>query len=149
MNIENNTWNSDDSDNEYDEEYIQNDIPPPSLNEEFVNSILKIKHSVYNNTVLSPELGTPAAQSKQVLQEYLNKINDIYLLAQNAQTTHVNNDKKIDTFPPESRESIKFLLNWITEYCNKNTISDTVPYTDYIRKSFHEYQFVQNNNSFE
>ena len=152
MNYIQNKWNNDmnndtennTTDSEYeDDEYIQNDIAPEPLNQDFVKNVLKAKHSLYDNIVLAPEPGTQNAQNLQLLNEYLKKVNKVYVLAVNAQKGEIN-EESMKTFPPASRESILFVLKWLKEYFSKNRIPDTIPYSDFINKSFHEYQFVQN-----
>jgi hypothetical protein len=146
--MEYNKWETD-NDTEYeDEEYITNEVPPPGLNQEFVDNIFKVKHDLYNDTVLAPELGTPQAQNVGLVQNYLNNINYVYILSLSAQKGIVD-ESQLNKFPVGSRESIKFILHWIKDYFSKNRIPDTIPYEDYVRKSFREYQFIQNNNSFE
>ena len=143
----NDTANDTDEDsiNDSDDEYIQNEVPPPEINNEFIDNVLKVKHSLYDNIVLSPELGTKDAQSQNVLQVYLKNMNQMYILALNAQKGQITDDS-LNVFPKGSRESIKFTLKWISDYFSKNRVPDTIPYSDFIRKSFHEYQFVQNDN---
>ena len=144
---------SKDVDEESDEEcyeggvYIQNEVSPPEIDNEFRKNVLDIKHKLYENTVLSPELGTENAQSMQTLEEYLKNINQVYILSLNAQKGQVNGGE-LSNFPENIRGQIKTLLNWLADYFSKNRVPDTIPYTDYIRKSFKEYQFVQD-NSFE
>jgi hypothetical protein len=112
--------------------------------------VLQVKHGLYDNIVLSPELGTVGAQDSNILQDYLNNIHHVYVLSINAQNgiKYSDNDKEFDAFPENTRDKIRKTLAWITDFFSKNTIPDTIPYSDFIRKSFHEYQFVQN-NSFE
>jgi hypothetical protein len=144
-----NTWPTNEDDTDYeDDEYVQNEVPPPELNKDFIENILKVKHSLYDNTVLSPELGTRDAQDNKILQGYLNHVGRVYILSINAQRGKVR-EEDLNTFPENSRRQIKMTLDWITEYFSKNRIPDTIPYSDFIRKSFHEYQFVQNDNSFD
>jgi hypothetical protein len=144
-----NQW-ADDSDSEYDDGYTQNEVPPPSIDNNFVENVLKVKHGLYDNIVLSPELGTAEVHNSNVLQDYLNKIHHVYILSINAQNgiRYSDNDKDLSIFPEATRNTIRQTLTWITDFFSKNKIPDTIPYTDFIRKSFHEYQFVQN-NSFE
>jgi hypothetical protein len=140
-----NKW-VDDTDDEYeDDEYIQNEISPPDLDNQFVENALKVKHSLYDNIVLAPEMGTKDAQNPKVLQQYLKNLNQVYILSLNAQKGKVS-DESLKVFPKGSQESIKFTLKWISDYFSKNQPPDTIPYSDFIRKSFHEYQFVQNDN---
>ena len=74
-----NQWSDDDSETEY-EEYVQNDVPPPSIDDTFVENVLQVKHGLYDNIVLSPELGTVGAQDSNILQDYLNNIHHVYVL---------------------------------------------------------------------
>jgi hypothetical protein len=136
-------WESDESDNEY----VQNEIMPPDIDEEFKNDIVNLKHIIYENNVLTPELGTSDAQSLQLLQAYLNNINYVYILSLNAQKGQIN-DNELNKFPENVREPLRKILNWMANYFKKNRLADIIPYEDYIRKSFKEYQFVQD-NSFE
>jgi hypothetical protein len=140
---------SKESDSEYEDEdeYITNEVAPPEIDNEFRNNVLNIKHNLYENIVLSPELGTDKAQSLQALQDYLRNINQVYILSLNAQRGQVN-EGDLNKFPEGVRMQVKTLLNWLSDYFSKNRVPDTIPYEDYIRKSFKEYQFVQD-NSFE
>ena len=144
-----NLWKREESDDEYenDDEYEQNEISPPEIDDKFKSNILNIKHMLYENSILSPELGTSSAQSLHSLQNYLKDINQVYILSLNAQNGVIN-ESDINGFPENVRESIRILLNWLVVYFKKNQIHDIIPYEDYIRKSFKEYQFVQD-NSFE
>lgn len=150
MDIGENKWveNEDEEYNQEDEEYVQNETSPETLDNNFVNNILGVKHSLYDNIVLAPELGTEKAQSKEVLQEYLNRLNDVYVMSLKAQNGNKFGEQEINMFPEESREAVVQTLNWITDYFSKNRVPDTIPYADYIRKSLHDYQFIQT-NSFE
>ena len=142
-----NKWAPNESDDEYDDEYIANEVPPASINDEFRNNVLNIKHILYDNTVLSPNLGTPSAQDNKLITDYLKNINQVYILCLNAQKGIVN-EEDLKRIPEKARGALKNVLNWIADYFRKNRAPDTIPYEDYINKSFKEYQFVQD-NSFE
>jgi hypothetical protein len=147
----NNPMNWSDNDSDYDselEETPKNDNPLPEISKEFRDNVLNIKHSLYNNIVLSPELGTQDAQNNTILQDYLEKINKVYILSLSAENGKKIPQEALLIFPEESRKLIRDTLDWILNFFKNNHISDTVPYSDHIRKSFHDYQFVQN-NSFE
>jgi hypothetical protein len=144
----NNKWkNNSDSEYEdegYEDEEYQNEVPPPAMSQEFIAHILDVKHKLYDAIVLSPKLETPEAQNPAVLQEYLNKLNTVYVMAINAQNGQNDRiDKKILEFPPESQESIRSAMKWIRDYFRSNMPPDTIPYSDFIRKSLNEYQFDQ------
>ncbi len=143
-----NKWEPEESDDEYEEEeYLQNEVMPPEVDPEFRNSVLNVKHILYDNIILKPELGTSQAQSNNLLQEYLKNINQVYVLSLNAQKGIVN-ESELHQFPENSRKAIRQVLVWLSDYFKKNRVPDTIPYEDYINKSFKEYQFVQD-NSFE
>jgi len=149
-----NSWNNkiyesdEDNYNTDEDKYTQNEAEPPTLSEEFINNILTTKHSLYENIVLSPELGTKNAQNLNILQNYLDKISRIYIMSLEAQkgSQYTINDKSLDAFPIKSREAIRMTLDFIRDFFSKNQIPDTIPYSDFIRKSFHDYQFIQNKN---
>ena len=147
MDVFSNKWVSDDSDEEYDEEYVVNEIPPPDIDEKFRKDVLDIKHNLYDSNILAPKLGTSEAQSNEVINKYLKNINEVYILCLNAQKGKITNID-VSKFPENVRVPLQRTLSWITDYFRKNRAPDTIPYEDYIRKSFHDYQFVQN-NSFE
>jgi hypothetical protein len=132
---------------ESEDEYQQNEEMPIDIDINFKNNVLNIKHLLYENIVLSPELGTEKAQNLETLQEYLKNINEVYILCLNAQKGIIN-DEKIKKFPENVREPLKRILSWLNDYFRKNNIPDTIPYDNFINKSFKEYQFVQD-NSFE
>lgn len=140
-------WQQDESDDEYDEDYIQNEVLPPAINEEFRNNVLNLKHILYDTSILKPELGTADAQSNNLLKLYLKNINQVYILSLNAQRGIVN-ESDLRHFPEKAREPLKLILMYLADYFKKNGVVDTIPYRDYIHKSFKEYQFVQD-NSFE
>jgi hypothetical protein len=151
MNVTNNQkWVNDDSEDEYEEEnmIVKNNNPLPELNKEFRDNVLNVKHSLYDHIVLSPDLGTTGAQDNGVLKDYLDKLNTVYIMSIKAQNGKSIPEEALSVFPESSREAIHVTLRWITDFFNKNHISATIPYSDYIRKSLHDYQFVQN-NSFE
>lgn len=146
-NTENDTTYTD-NDDDNDSQEMLNEIPPPDISDEFKERILDVKHSLYDTIVLSPELGSKKAQSNSVLQEYLNKLNKVYILCMNAQNSldvvHPQQiDKNLDEFPEGAREKIRMALKWIADFFSKNRIPDTIPYTNFIRNNLHEYQFVQ------
>lgn len=142
-------WQPDESDEEYeeDEEYQQNEVLPPEVDENFRNNVLNVKHMIYDSTILKPELGTSQAQSNRLLEDYLKNINHVYILSLNAQKGIVN-ESDLNQFPEKVRGPLKQVLTYLADYFKKNRVPDTIPYEDYIRKSFKEYQFVQD-NSFE
>ena len=146
-----NEWPNNEELNELNQEYeedddqiIQNEESPMDIDENFKNNIVNLKHEIYENTVLSPELNTNEAQSIDPLEKYLENINNVYILSVNAQNGKINNN--LDKFPKETRELISNLLIWIADYFKKNQVADTIPYESYIQKSFKEYPFVQKNS---
>ena len=102
------------------------------IDENFKNNIVNLKHEIYENTVLSPELNTNEAQSIDPLEKYLENINNVYILSVNAQNGKINNN--LDKFPKETRELISNLLIWIADYFKKNQVADTIPYKLFIIK---------------
>jgi hypothetical protein len=125
-----------------DSEYEQNDVPPPDIDETFRNDVLDVKHKLYEKFINEPE------DSEENLKNYMSQLNTLYVMAISAQSNKATSAQSLEQFPPELREKISGVLRWISDYFSKNTIPDTIPYTDYIKRSLHDYQFVQH-NSFE
>lgn len=139
-----------DEDTESDEEDITDAIPHreetpiPEVSDEFRKKVLTLKHSLYDNTVLAPELGTIDAQSNKVLDKYVKKINKIYRLSLGAQKGLVAKESTLEEFPAATRENIRWVLRWIADFFPKNSVVKTIPYEDFLRNSFHVYPFNQN-----
>jgi hypothetical protein len=147
MDIIENKWEENDSDEEYDEEENFNDIPSDDINQEFKNNILSVKHIIYDNTILQPEVGSKDIQSNKLINKYLWNINHVYVLCLNAQKGIIN-ESDINKLTEKAREPTKNILQWVSNFFKNNREADTIPYADYIKNSFHNYQFIQN-NSFE
>lgn len=137
-------WESDSD--EGDSDYEINEIPPPDIDDKFRNNVMNVKHILYEKLINEPE------DNEENLKNYISKLNTLYILAISAQSNNKmlihESSHTLEQFPPELREQIKEILVWISDYFSKNTIPDTIPYTDYIKKSLHDYQFIQH-NSFE
>ncbi len=140
--MNNNEW-TDSEDEDYDDEYKPNDAAPPDVDDEFRKKVLTAKRSLYKNIVLAPELGTKNAQNNQLLNDYVAKLNKIYILALNAKSGRFV-EGELATFPSGARDSIKDMIDCIITYFKKNNVPDTIPYEHYIRRMLHEYQFDQN-----
>jgi len=141
MNSEYNKWSE--SDEEYeDDEYEQNDTPPPPLDEQFIKNVLNIKHNLYDDIILSPSLGTKEAQDNALVEKYIKQLNNVYVLTINAKKGIID-ESNLTQYTPETREQIKSILLWISDFFKKNHISDTIPYENYLHNMLHIYPFVQ------
>jgi len=143
-NSEMNMWpNSEESDDDYnDEDSILNEEPPPGIDPEFINNVSKLKHTIYEATVLSPELGTEEAQSNRVLENYINVLNNVNNLSKQAQKGEID-ESKLKQFPKETQEPIHNLLTTIADYSTNNSPAVTIPYIDFLQNSFKVHPFQQ------
>jgi len=130
---------------EDDDEYKQNDQAPKGIDKEFAKNVLDIKHKLYDETVLSPDMEEDRAQNNELLNDYLNHVNKVYVLAVVSQNGK-KNARNLDEFPKGTQEAIQRTLDWLETFFSKNQVSDTIPYTHYIRNQFHVYPFVQDNS---
>ncbi len=140
-----NKWDNSDNDSDYEDDYIQNEVPPPGLNEDFIKNILSIKHSLYDDIILSPELGTKEAQDNSLIQKYVKQLNNVYILTLTAKRGIID-ENSLKEYKPETREQIKNILVWISEFFKKNHINDTIPYENFLYTMLHEYPFIQDNS---
>ncbi len=131
------------SEDEYEWDDTINDESLPEINKDFRKSVLDSKHSLYTNIVISGKEGTPLAQDNTLLRKYLQNINKLYIVSLHIAKNSQEELPDLSVFPESSREPIRITLEWIKKYFNENTIPETIPYRDYIQKSFHEYPYVQ------
>jgi len=128
-----------------DDEYKQNDQPPKGIDGGFAKNVLKTKHDLYDATVLANDMDDEKSQNNSLLDDYLKHVNKVYVLAvisQNGKKNAIN----LDEFPKGTHESIQNTLDWLETFFSTNQMSDTIPYTHYIRNQFHVYPFVQDNS---
>jgi hypothetical protein len=125
-----------------DSDYKQNDTPPPDIDTDFRNNMLNIKHKLYEMHINEPD------DRDDNLDNYMKMLNTLYVMTINAQKDKMNPPETLNQFPPELQEQIGKILVWIQNYFKKNEPCDTIKYEDYIRKTLHDYQFIQH-NSFE
>jgi len=128
-----------------DDEYKQNDLPPKGIDNEFAKNVLKTKHDLYDATVLANDMDDERAQNNSLLDDYLKHVNKVYVLAVISQNGK-KNARNLDEFPKGTQESIQNTLDWLETFFSTNQMSDTIPYTHYIRNQFHVYPFVQDNS---
>ena len=124
-------------DSEYEDD--NNETPPQGITKEFRDIILTAKQSLYDNIILGPKLETPDAQNLQLVQIYIDKLNEFYKLTNN------NGDitQKWEIFPIQSRDSIQQALTTIQTFFRINTaIEDRLPYENYLNHILKKYQFV-------
>ena len=129
------------------EEYV-NETPLPEIDSNFRTKMLNCKNALYEVIIFSGQEGTESAQDNKLLQVYLKSIDKLYSMSKLLQNRSTNQIPDLSEFPEKAREPIKMLFEWIRQFFINNSIPDTIPYTDYIRKSLHEYPFVRV-NSFE
>jgi len=142
-------YNVDSDMDDYEWEHTLNEEPLPEINKEFRQLVLDTKHKLYTNTVISGKEGTEQAQNNNLIRDYLRSINNLYVISLNMQKKENTDSINLSVFPENTRESIELTLNWIRKYFSENNLPDTIPYKDYIQKSFHEYPYVQSDNFIE
>jgi len=129
---------SSDSDSEMEEE---NNVPPRGLDPEFCKRIQNMKWRLYQIIILSPELDTPNAQNNELIQMYVNQLEDLYRFLENAQRGGVV-EKDLIKFPSELRSENLSVAEWIKNYFRQNGPADTLPYRDYLITTLRVYPFV-------
>jgi hypothetical protein len=125
---------------DYEEDDIQNDEYPKDMDSEFLEMVSKIKWKLYEMIILSPELGTELAQNTNLIDIYKNEINNLHILTINAQKGLII-EKQIKNLPNKVQDDVKNLLFWILNFYKKNRHYETIPYSDYLRRSLHVYVF--------
>lgn len=118
------------------------------LDSEFVNKINHIKYNLYQTTVFGPSLNTTHSQDNVILNTYLGQLNALHDLSQQAQKgkLSVMTTTMLEPFPSELRGEIEGILQWLSQYFQKNGPSKTIPYTHYLESTLRVYPFVQHPN---
>lgn len=120
----------DDSDNEV------NETPIPDIQPTFKKLVLNAKGSLYDCIIKGPPITSNKAQDNTLLIAYLRKLNKLHICCK---TIGANID--LLTFPIQSRDAIKELLLWLTDFSNKNEYVDIIPYYDYLEVQLIRYPF--------
>jgi hypothetical protein len=120
----------------------RDDTPPPDVDKDFVEKALNTKHNIYEETILKPDIDDESAQDTNRIDDYLNNINKVYVLAVVSQNGK-KNAKNLDEFPKGAQEAIQETLNWLEAFFSKNQTPDTIPYVNFIRNHFHVFPFIQ------
>ena len=120
----------------------RDDTPPPDVDKDFVEKALNTKHNIYEETILKPDIDDESAQDTNRIDDYLNNINKVYVLAVVSQNGK-KNAKNLDEFPKGAQEAIQETLDWLEAFFSKNQTPDTIPYVNFIRNHFHVYPFIQ------
>ena len=134
----------DDDDDDDDDEY--NDTPFEPVSPECKQLILQVKHRLYNRIIFGPPLQSKKAQSNDLLLIYLKKMMRLYRICKSIENQTITEEmvqKKLLTFPIETRDIIRQLLNWITAFFRKNQYVDTIPYIDYLDVHLRTYPLLQ------
>jgi hypothetical protein len=133
---------SEESDSDDDQ---KNDTPLKVINPKFRKGFVDIKNALYDSTVYSKKEGTPESHDMKLLQDYVGKLNHLYVISLDAQkiVNNVNDESQLEVFPEELRSIIKGVLVWTSDYFSKNGREDTLPYSRVIDEVLHENPFVQ------
>jgi hypothetical protein len=144
----NNTYEYEYEEDDYDDDdYEQNDIAPPDINPEFRQALLDAKNALYQSIINGPDIGTKDAQDNKLLKKYINSLNNLYILSLSAENgIKIINDDNLSKFPENTRDKIRIALEYITNYFQKLSVVDKIPYDNHIRNSFKTYQFKLNND---
>ena len=117
----------DDSDDE------PNEAPFKDIDDEFKNLVQHVKLQLYTAIVEGPPIESIEAQDNRLLIKYLKRSNRLYNMCERLYALSDQRlEKKLSTFPLETHESIKQLLDWLKNFYSNNKEVDTIPYHDYL-----------------
>jgi hypothetical protein len=126
------------SDMESDQE---NNVPPQGVDPEFCRRIQTVKWRLYEKIVLGPETETERAQDNELIQIYMDQLEQLYRFLERAQRGGVV-ERDLLSFPSDMRSENLSIANWIKTYFKKNGPADTLPYRDYLTTTLRIYPFV-------
>lgn len=123
---------------------------PEESNEsiEFKKSIVNAKYKLYVANVFPSNENADdkdKIHSIELLKKYRNDLNNFYIYSVKLQNRSNHNDAiDLSIFPEETRDSIQLALNIVKSFFSKNSIPETIPYTNFIKSSLHTFPYVQN-----
>ncbi len=126
------------SDMESDQE---NNVPPKGVDPEFCRRIQNMKWRLYEKTVLGPETETDNAQNNELIQIYVNLLEQLYRFLERAQNGGIA-ERDLLSFPADIRSENLSVATWVKNYFKKNGPADTLPYRDYLTTTLRVYPFV-------
>lgn len=128
------------------EEDELNDTPFADVQQPFRDLVRNAKVQLYTCIIKGPPITSKEAQDNTLLLDYLAGLNRLYQLCDGVNThtlTAAKKEKILTTFPLQTHQPIKDLLDWLTDFFNKNQYVDTIPYSDYLEVQLRRYPFLQ------
>ena len=111
-----------------------------SLDPNFINDLIALKHHCYDITVLQIPLDSEDAQSMVPLQHYITMLSTIHTVLLNAPY----HTEKQTSLPASVQEKMAPLLEWIRQFCETNRDpADRIPFQSYLRMNIIENPYVQ------
>ena len=129
------------SDDEVDSDMEENNVPPAGVNEEFCRCIQVPKWSLYQAIVLGPKESTPEAQHNSLLQTYLNHLERLRVVMENALKGRIV-DAELKPFPSRLRHEILICSQGVRRMTKNLSPTDIIPYRDYIFNTLHVFPYV-------
>lgn len=109
--------------------------------QDFCDAIINAKYSLYENIIISPELGTPKSQDLALNDEFKRQLQVLFTIIMGVINTN-NTSINLDTFPEGSRIIIKNAINVSDKYKNQTSAEFRNKYTSYIINHLHDYPFI-------
>jgi hypothetical protein len=126
---------------------FQEDVPEESSEfVDFKKNILNAKYKLYEANVLSDKIPADMTQSPQLLNNYIKNLEQFYVYSINLQNKTVE-PIDINVFPEESRDSIQLALNIVKDFFSRNSIPETIPYSNFIRTVLKEHPYIHKDPS--
>lgn len=136
--------NESDIDSDYDENDENDENLKNPMRDEIQRKIIQIKKELYNSIIFTPKLNTKEAQNPALIQIFLNKLNELYILMHGITNGNYIKDKKIiSMFPINTHSIIEETLNAIIMFFKQNQIDVTIPLSDFIERHLKETPFIQ------
>jgi hypothetical protein len=121
-----------------------NEAPFKDIDDEFKNLVQNAKLQLYTAIIESPPITSVEAQDNTLLVKYFKRSNRLYNMCERLYALSDRRlQKKLSTFPLETHESIKQLLDWLKIFYSNNKEVDMIPYRDYLDVQLKRYPCLQ------
>ncbi len=124
-------------------EGVQEEVPDETNDFiEFKKTIINAKHKLYDANVHSENVPNDMKQDIALLDKYRDNLHKFYIYSVNLQKRQ-SEAVDISIFPEETQDSIKLALNMVKDFFSKNSIPETIPYSNFIENALYRHPFNQ------
>lgn len=136
-----------DSDSDSDSDFMERMPAPPGVDLPWAQCVHVLKWKLYEAIVLGPELSQPEAQQNELLQVYVNQLEQLYRILEKATHGAVPTSADLRPFPSRLRLEIMKCASGLKGRMagaaqTPKHVADRIPYQDFLKQTLRTYPFT-------